>query len=120
MGTQLQAQSFEETADSRLAGTVPLLARQALIGSETRYPCQVTTAAFEHVRQDGIDGIDDAEEVDAHQAFHVGGVEGIDIAGNTDAGVGDEKIDGAEFGGEAVNRLDNRDAVANIGNGMSA
>ena len=77
----------------------------------------MAAAALAHAGDDGVDAVDDADEVDANVRVDLGGVEGVGGGAAADAGAGDEQVRGAELRLEAADGVADGGEVGHVGDG---
>src|SRR5262249_51965258 len=73
--------------------------------SETRHDDELATAALAYPRHDGIDAVDNADQVDVDLGVDILGPEGKRGCLLADTGAGDEQVYGPEFRFQARGRL---------------
>ena len=92
----LAAEAVHEALDGVLGGAVDRLPVQRGVAGDRARHDDVARAALDHAGQHGADGAEDAGDVDRDHLLPGGGVAVLDVAGDVDAGVGEEDVDAAE------------------------
>ena len=96
VGGDLAAEAVHEALDGVLGGAVDRLPVQRGVAGDRAGHDDVARAALDHAGQHGADGAEDAGDVDRDHLLPGVGVAVLDVAGDVEAGVGEEDVDAAE------------------------
>ena len=117
----IESDAFEECGHRGFASGVGGGFRKTTESGEARDRDERSAMLFQHIRQDGVHGINCAVKIYVDDFLYGVGPERSSLGIiSTDTGVGDENIDSAEFISKGTSRLLDRNGVSDIGREYSS